>query len=322
MRLPPAIRDLFRTEDDPGILLDSAAAADMPAAPEAGAPVRPRPGPSETARLERFESRLRTLAETGERSGPLIAGRLQIIALSRVKERLGEDWARLAAKIHRLTKRILERRLTDADVYVRVGDRYVILFASLTAIEATFKAQAIAREITALLIGELPEIDETPVRVTIHEIDPGELKGGPSLGALVAQLDHLAAREADKDQDRGPGSPEIADHGPAPFEFLPSGAGGAGRWSAISAPAGAAAAAPTRSLMSSTPWRCGRSSRACRRSSAMAMRRWWWPRSAGTRSCSSSAGRPTSSSAGRCRTSCSGGSGSRSRTSLPAPGAA
>jgi hypothetical protein len=217
MRLPPAIRDLFRTEDDPGLLLDLAAGADAPAPPKAGA----RPSPSDKARLERFESRLRTLAKTGERSGPLVAGRLQIIALSRVKERLGDDWARLAANVHRLTRQILQRRLTDADVYVQAGDRYVILFASLTAIEATFKAQAIAREITALLIGELPEIDETPVRVTIHEIDPGELKGGPSLGALVAQLDHLAAREADKVQDRGPGSPEIADDGPARFEFLP-----------------------------------------------------------------------------------------------------
>jgi hypothetical protein len=122
MRLPPAIRDLFRTEDDPSLLLDLAAGSDTPAALEAGAPARPRPSPSETARLERFESRLRTLAETGERSGPLVAGRLQIIALSRVKERLGEDWARLAAKVHRLTRQILERRLTDADVYVQAGD--------------------------------------------------------------------------------------------------------------------------------------------------------------------------------------------------------
>ena len=199
MRLPLAIRGLFKRGDEFGLLLQAAGAA------------TPRPGPpptrAEKARLKHFESRLRSLAQAGGSDAPLVAGRLQIIALSRVKERLGQDWARLATRVHRLTRRILERRLTDEDVYVQVGDCYMILFARLTSVEATFKAQTIAREITALLIGDLPEVDEAPIQITIHEIDPGELRARPTLETLAARMDD-DAREAGTTDGGGP------DHAP------------------------------------------------------------------------------------------------------------
>ncbi len=219
MRLPHAFRGLFKREDDAALVLGPPAAADT--APGASAPARQRPVRSDKARLRQFQHRLRTAARTSQPSEPLVAGRLQIIALSRVKARLGGDWQRLATKVHRLTRQILERRLADQDVYVQVGDRYMILFASLSTVEATFKAQAIAREITVFLIGELPEVDEAPVRLTVHEVDPGELKGGPSLESLVARMDQVAAREAAARADGGPRPLEMADRGPVQFDYLP-----------------------------------------------------------------------------------------------------
>ena len=201
-----------RGATSPRLLLQAAGAA------------TPRPGPpptrAEKARLKHFESRLRSLAQARGSDAPLVAGRLQIIALSRVKERLGQDWARLATRVHRLTRRILERRLTDEDVYVQVGDCYMILFARLISVEATFKAQTIAREITALLIGDLPEVAEAPIQITIHEIDPGELRARPTLETLAARMDD-DAREAGTTDGGGPDPPRSAERGPAPFDFLP-----------------------------------------------------------------------------------------------------
>ncbi len=218
MKLPPAIRGLFRREDDPAPALERPVAVGAPAAHPA--PAR-RAARTDRARLKRFEGRLRALIQAGSPLEPLVAGRLQIIALSRVKERLGGDWARLATRVHRLTQQILERRLTDQDVYVQMADRYVILFARLSSVEATFKAQAITREIAALLIGELPEVDEAPIRVTVHEIDPAELGARPTLARLVARLDDVAGRLSEKTDNDWPGDPHVADRDPAGFDYLP-----------------------------------------------------------------------------------------------------
>jgi hypothetical protein len=217
MRLPQAIRDLFKRGDESALLLEAPAAA----RPRPSPPPAPRATRSEKARLKHFESRLRTLTQNSSPGAPLVAGRLQMIALTRVKERLGEDWARLATKVHRLTQQILERRLTDEDVYVQVDDRYMILFATLTSVEATFKAQAIAREITALLIGELPEVDEVPIQITVHEIDPATMSEKPTLEDLVATFDDVAARGSDAIEDPGPERPDFAERGPAQFDYLP-----------------------------------------------------------------------------------------------------
>jgi hypothetical protein len=221
MRLPQALRGLFKSEDDPALLLDHPTAAAATAPSPASAPASRRQIRSDKARLKSFENRLHSLTAASSPSEPLIAGRLQIIALSRVKERLGEDWARLATRVHRLTRQILERRLADEDVYVQAGDCYVILFARLTGIEATFKAQAITREITALLIGDLPEVEEAPIRMTIHEIDPCELRAEPTLESLVARMDAAAARETATIDDGGAGAPRRAEPGPAQFDYLP-----------------------------------------------------------------------------------------------------
>jgi hypothetical protein len=220
MRLPQAIRGLFKREDASALLLEQPAAGAAAPRP-AGAPASGRPTRSEKARLKHFESRLRTLTQARSQSEPLVAGRLQMIALSRVKERLGEDWSRLANKVHRLTQQILERRLTDEDVYVQVSDRYMLLFAKLTSVEATFKAQAIAREITALLIGELPEVDEAPIQITVHEIDPAELSGKSTLESLVARINDVATRESETTDHAGRGAPQFGDRGPMQFDYLP-----------------------------------------------------------------------------------------------------
>jgi hypothetical protein len=212
MRLPHAFHGLFRKAGDPALLPDDAAAIGAPA----GAPARRAPT---RADLRQFERRLRALARAASRTEPLVAGRLQIIALSRVRERLADDWPRLATRVHRLTRQILERRLAQEDVYVQAGERYVILFAGLASVEATFKAQAIAREITALLIGELPEVDAAPVEIAIHEIDPGELRARPTLVTLSARMDAATPRATAT--SAGVAGLRRADRCPPRFEYLP-----------------------------------------------------------------------------------------------------
>ena len=312
MRLPQAIRGLFKRGDESALLLQAAGAA----TPRPSLP----PTRAEKVRLKHFESRLRSLAHASGSDAPLVAGRLQIIALSRVKERLGQDWARLATRVHRLTRRILERRLADEDVYVQVGDCYMILFARLTSVEATFKARTIAREITGLLIGDLPEVDEAPIQIIIHEIDPGELRARPTLATLAARMDD-DAREPGTTDGGGRDTPRFAERAWRRSTTCRSGAGAAGRSSPISALAGRTRGPSTATATISTAWRFARCWPPCRTWSVVAMRLWWWRQSTGRPWCSCSAGRAIWSSAGACTFISTGSSALQSQTWLPAPGA-
>jgi len=83
------------------------------------------------------------------------AGRVQILNLNKIRERLGEHWPRYANKVHAVVHEVFEHRLVRADVYTRVSEfAYVIVFATLSKAEAQIKCSAIAEEIAAKLFGQ------------------------------------------------------------------------------------------------------------------------------------------------------------------------
>jgi hypothetical protein len=83
------------------------------------------------------------------------AGRVQILNLNKIRDRLGEHWPRYAEKIHAVVHETFEHRLVRADVYSRLSEfAYVIVFATLSKAEAQIKCSAIAEEIAAKLFGQ------------------------------------------------------------------------------------------------------------------------------------------------------------------------
>ncbi|HUH86222.1 MAG TPA: hypothetical protein VLX85_16560 [Stellaceae bacterium] len=101
-----------------------------------------------------FETRLRgLLSENSE--GALLAGRVNVIGLKKVKERFGAEWDRFAVRADRIARNTIERHLTAGDIYTStLGFAYIMVFAQLSPDQAKVKCRLIGDEIAKSLLGE------------------------------------------------------------------------------------------------------------------------------------------------------------------------
>ena len=85
----------------------------------------------------------------------MVASRLQLIGLGRVKSVLGDRWPKLAERVRGIAQTIVEKHLLPGDVFEMHGDdAFLVLFPQLSPGDARFKSDAICREIERHLIGE------------------------------------------------------------------------------------------------------------------------------------------------------------------------
>lgn len=150
---------------------------------------------------EEFEAHLRTLLK--QETKPL-AGRLNFIGLSKIKEKLGDRWEKLSARADDITRKAIERRLTNVDVYTRYKElHYLIVFAQLSPEQAQLKCALIAEEITKRLLGEdiAPELLE--VKTMLSALDGKfEFENVPDIETLASRIgDAPATAETSKNPD-------------------------------------------------------------------------------------------------------------------------
>lgn len=143
------------------------------AATKAGAPASAATGADAPQSLhlvrEEFENHLRALVRQNSEAQQPLAGRVNFIGLSKIREKLGDRWAHLAERADDITRKAIERRLTNADVYTRYKElHYLIIFAQLSREQAQLKCALIAEEITKRLLGEdiAPELLEVKTMVS------------------------------------------------------------------------------------------------------------------------------------------------------------
>jgi hypothetical protein len=131
---------------------------------EAGAKAaeaRAQPGPLKTVpgiaerghfidRAE-FDERVKDLVF---RQSVLFPGKAFVISLSKVRERFGSKWPRIAERAHPLVREAVERHLTGRDIFTRFRDLdYLVVFANHTDEEALLKVTLIAMEVSKRLSG-------------------------------------------------------------------------------------------------------------------------------------------------------------------------
>jgi len=101
-----------------------------------------------------FAQKLKTVVGTREAS-TVQAGRVSIIGLDQVKDRLGDKWHRLADRAARIVRNTIERHLAPGDIFSSFQEtNYVIVFAKLGAEAARVKCILIADEVMKALFGE------------------------------------------------------------------------------------------------------------------------------------------------------------------------
>lgn len=110
--------------------------------------VRVVEGTSESVFLDKLKS---ILAGNG---GAAQAGRINVIGLDRIKEKLGDRWNALSDRVHAVARSALEKCLQPADIWTACGNSYVIAFGSMNIGEARTKCRMIAQMIESALLGE------------------------------------------------------------------------------------------------------------------------------------------------------------------------
>ncbi len=169
-------------------LVSDAGRPEAAAAPAASGPVARADGGLVLSR-EAFEHHLKGIVRSDPQAAPL-AGRVNFIGLSKIREKLGDRWERVAERADDITRRAIERRLTAADVYTRYKElHYLIIFAHLPREQAQLKCALIAEEITKRLLGEDIAPDLLEVKTMISPLgDALELEDVPRIESLAARL--------------------------------------------------------------------------------------------------------------------------------------
>lgn len=137
-----------------------------------------------------FQARLNRVMQEPTKA---VAGKLQLLDLDDVREKLGDRWENAARKARIIAEQVIARRLAPSDVVAPYDDNsFVVLFAELSEEQARMKASAIAREVRDRLLGELGMVDRNWVRafVTTLENIPRATSDDPKPLTLI-ELDSM-----------------------------------------------------------------------------------------------------------------------------------
>ncbi len=154
-----------------------------------------------------------TLEELISRNAEILGGALNFVGLHPIRDRMGARWDHVRDGVHVATRRIIERHLSDRDVYVRYGELdYLVVFPDLDGEAARTKCAEISDEIQRFLIGEDGLAALRP-RTLVRKIDGRWIlqaisdRTAPRAGAGESPPDgdSPAAADGDPPEDAGDG---------------------------------------------------------------------------------------------------------------------
>jgi hypothetical protein len=115
----------------------------------------PPPPSAELPNLD-YEARLVAhLRKVIANAGTALAGRVNLLSLSHVKEHFGPSWPRVAERAERIARSAIEHNLSPGDIYAKWDDfDFLLMFAELSAEAAQVKCAVLAEQIARELVGE------------------------------------------------------------------------------------------------------------------------------------------------------------------------
>ncbi|WP_148301755.1 hypothetical protein [Sneathiella glossodoripedis] len=118
----------------------------------------------------------------------LVNGKVSLINLGSIKEKLGKKWEKYAEFVHQFAEKVIEKRVTSQDIYYRVGeDTYVFVFADLSEEEAVIKCSLIAKEIGEQVFGDEWSSDKFGTAVAVAGADGEVLLEEASLTTSITK---------------------------------------------------------------------------------------------------------------------------------------
>jgi len=119
----------------------------------------------------------------------VMAGKVQLIGLERIRERFGDNWSRVAERADRIAEQAIRRRLSSHDIMTKVHDlNYLVLFTGVPQAEAQLRCRMIADDIARELLGDEGSAELLEVKTAVAQVDKVSFEETPSLEALSSLL--------------------------------------------------------------------------------------------------------------------------------------
>lgn len=136
--------------------------------------------------------RIARVTPLGGTSRRVVAGKIQVVGLERVRDALGTRWPVVRERALGVAEDVLRRRLGPADTLDRTEEGWVVCFAELSEEEAGFVGAELSDEITRRLVGEVAESASRAVAFAAElELPP---KGGAAEAGEDAQAVAVAVQ--------------------------------------------------------------------------------------------------------------------------------
>ncbi|HVZ01132.1 MAG TPA: PAS domain S-box protein [Dongiaceae bacterium] len=130
---------------------------------------------------------------------PVVAGKLQLVGFSALREELGPRWTELNERVFAIADQVIRKHLQPHDICQRSGsDGFLVFFDQLDETDAQAKAVLIGEEVRRRLMGELPEGVEMQIAAYAARVSvpAGENQSEQSLLAAFSQrLEHERQRQ-------------------------------------------------------------------------------------------------------------------------------
>ena len=124
--------------------------------------------PVEQISTEAFETELQGLIDG---HGKVLAGKMQFVDLSDMKSKYPERWEEISEPLHALAASVIGMNLAQEDIYTRLQDSHLIVFAELSQAEAKDRCVKITREISELLVEQGVDSSVVAAKSVVGEVD-------------------------------------------------------------------------------------------------------------------------------------------------------
>jgi len=102
-----------------------------------------------------FERRLKEIATHDRGDATLVTGKVHLINVQKIRERVRERWPQMERRIHRTIRKELGHRLSRHDFFTQVDEAsYAIVFGDCSKAEAQLKIALLSEQILEKLFGE------------------------------------------------------------------------------------------------------------------------------------------------------------------------
>lgn len=133
------------------------------------APARPAPRAAKPADPDAFPQ---ALLEQLRKSGSVLAGRVQLIGLEKVRDTLGNRWEEKRDHVLSIATQIIKEQMASPDYWRLVGEAsFLLVFARASRAEAELRTATMLDQIHRRLLGEGAPFDQIEVKTLVIEVD-------------------------------------------------------------------------------------------------------------------------------------------------------